>query len=213
MIVLFGGEKGGTGKSTMAVIQSAWRAGHGRDVLLIDADSQRSAQKWNAIRVQDKVEPAITCIALYGNTLADQVRSMTGKFDDIVIDTRGADAPELRSAMLVADLVVTPGRPSQFDLFTLATMDRMVRDAKGFNEKLQARILVNLASTHSQSSEAYEMREACADLENYGLLETTVKDRKAYRLCARDGRACHEFGRPDEKAVLEMNQLGKEIWQ
>jgi chromosome partitioning protein len=213
MILVFGGEKGGTGKSTMAVIQAAWRAAQGRDVLLVDADTQRSATKWAAIRVEEKVQPALTCIALYGETLADQVRQMAGKFQDIVIDTRGADAPELRSAMLVADLLITPGRPSQFDLFTMSTMDRLVHAARGFNPHLQARVLVNLAATHSWSTEAAEMREFCAELQNYGLLETTVKDRKAYRNCVKDGRACHELAKPDEKAVAEMEFLGMEIWK
>lgn len=213
MIIVFGGEKGGTGKSTMAVIQAAWRAGQGREVLLVDADTQRSAQKWAAIRVQDKVQPAITCISLYGDTLADQVRSMASKYQDVVIDTRGADAPELRSAMLVADLLVTPGRPSQFDLFTMSAMDRLVHAAKGFNPRLRARVLVNLAATYSWSTEADEMREFCSDLTNYELLETTVKDRKAYRNCVKDGLACHELTKPDEKAVAEMDALGWEIWK
>lgn len=213
MIIVFGGEKGGTGKSTMAVIQSAWRAGQGREVLLVDADTQRSAQKWAAIRMQDKVSPAITCVSLYGDTLADQVRAMAGKYQDVVIDTRGADAPELRSAMLVADVLVTPGRPSQFDLFTMAAMDRLVHAAKGFNPRLQAKILVNLAPTHSWSTEADEMREFCEELTQYTLLETNVRDRKAYRNCVKDGMACHELTKPDEKAVNEMDRLGWEIWR
>lgn len=213
MIVLFGGEKGGTGKSTMAVIQAAMRALKGRDVALVDADGQKSALKWAAIRTEDKIEPAITCFALYGNTLAEQIRGLAGKFDDIVIDTRGADAPELRSAMLVADVLVTPGQPSQFDLFTLATMDRLVRDARSFNPKLQARILVNQAPTNAASTEAEDMRQMCAELDEYTLLQTTVKSRKAYRQVAKEGRACHEADRPDEKAIAEMEQLSLEIWQ
>lgn len=213
MIILFAGEKGGTGKSTMAVIQAAHRACTGRDVLLVDADHQQSTRQWAEVRMQEKVVPPISCIALYGSTVAEQIRSLASKYDDIVVDARGADGPELRSAMLAADMIVTPGRPSQFDIFTLATMDRLVADARGFNPTLQARILVNMASTHAQSSEADEMREACGDLRNYQVLETTVKERKAYRLCARDGLGCHEFVRPDEKAVFEMDMLAREIWR
>jgi chromosome partitioning protein len=213
MIIVFGGEKGGTGKSTMAVNQAAWRAGQGREVLLVDADNQRSAQKWAAIRVQDKVQPAIACISLYGETLAEQIRGMMPKYQDIVIDTRGADSDELRAAMLVAHLLITPGKPSQFDLFTMATMDRLVKLAKPFNPQLHARILVNMASTQSWSTEADEMRESCEELQNYKLLNTMVKDRKAYRNCAKDGMGCYELARKDEKAIAEMDSLGWEIWK
>lgn len=66
MIVVFGGEKGGTGKSTQSVIQAAYRAGQGREVLLLDADTQKSAMKWSAIRTQSDVQPFIACFPMYG---------------------------------------------------------------------------------------------------------------------------------------------------
>lgn len=43
MIVLFGGEKGGTGKSTLATNLAVWLARQGRDVLLVDTDRLRIA--------------------------------------------------------------------------------------------------------------------------------------------------------------------------
>ena len=46
MIILFGGEKGGTGKTTLAVNLAAMRARAGYDVLLVDADRQESAAAW-----------------------------------------------------------------------------------------------------------------------------------------------------------------------
>ncbi len=46
MIVLVGGEKGGTGKTTLAINLAALRAIRGRDVLLVDTDPQGSASGW-----------------------------------------------------------------------------------------------------------------------------------------------------------------------
>ena len=46
MIVLIGGEKGGTGKTTIATNLAALRAMAGRDVLLVDTDPQGSASYW-----------------------------------------------------------------------------------------------------------------------------------------------------------------------
>ena len=43
MIILIGGEKGGTGKTTIATNLAAKRAMENRDVLLIDTDAQGSA--------------------------------------------------------------------------------------------------------------------------------------------------------------------------
>jgi chromosome partitioning protein len=213
MIVLFGGEKGGSGKSTLAVSFAAMRAAEGRDVLLVDADKQQSASKWNAIREGEGITPMITCVSLFGDSLASQVRAMTPKYDDIVIDTRGSDAPELRSAMLVANTIVTPAQTSQFDLFTFGTMDRLVEQARGFNPDLRALAVVNRAPTNANSTDVDDMREALQSLQQYTLLQSVISERKAFRLTARDGMAVTEFQKPDPKAVSEIRALAGEVWQ
>ena len=213
MILLFGGEKGGTGKTTLAVQMAAYRAASGRDVLLVDADRQGSAMRWTALRVKNQVQPAITCVALYGETLSDQINSMVPRFDDIVVDTRGADAVELRSAMIVADRLITPSRTSQFDIFTLGTVNNLIQQARGFNRKLDACILINCAPTHATSREADEMREAVSELPAYRILSSIVKDRKAFRTVGATGQAVFENGTiQDEKACFEFNMLAKEAW-
>lgn len=211
MILLFGGEKGGTGKTTMALNLAIWRIAQGRDVLLIDADVQGTSSKWLSIRSQEAVEPAVTCVALYGNTLAEQVRKLAPRYQDVIIDSGGADAPELRSAMLVADALVTPISPSQFDLFTMGKMNELVYQSRTYNPGMRAEILVNLAP--ATTDEAGEMREMCAELTNYRLLATTIGVRKAYRTMAKTGRALHEMKPCDKKAAAEIEQLAAEVWQ
>lgn len=212
MIILFGGEKGGTGKTTMAINMAVQRALQGRDVLLIDADKQGSASQWASTRAQERFTPYITCVSILGKALTEQVRALTPKYDDIVIDAGGVDSLELRAGMLVADAIVTPAKPSQFDVFTLSKMDRLVAEARAFNQNLQAGILTNIAPTNPNMTDAQEMADFVDELQNYSLLKTIVKDRKAYRLCARDGMGAAEYLKGDEKAAFEMNQLAKEVW-
>ena len=62
MIVLVGGEKGGVGKTTLAVNLAAMRARAGHDVLLVDADKQASANLWANIRDQERsIHPSAVC--------------------------------------------------------------------------------------------------------------------------------------------------------
>ena len=58
MIVLIGGEKGGTGKTTIATNLAALRAMAGRDVLLVDTDPQGSASYWTTSRDENAIKPA-----------------------------------------------------------------------------------------------------------------------------------------------------------
>lgn len=212
MILLIGSEKGGSGKSTVAVNLAAMRAA-GRDVLLIDADKQGSAQQWYEIRTQDGITPAVMCVCAQGNTLASQVRAMALKFDDVIIDAGGRDSVELRSAMTVADRIITPAMPSQFDIFTLSLMDRLVGEARAWNPSLRASILVNGAPTNPSMTDEADMREYVADLVNYDVMATTVRTRKAYRRCAQTGQAAPELATQDEKATAEMIALAIEAWQ
>jgi chromosome partitioning protein len=212
-ITLLGGEKGGSGKTTIGVSLAAMRAGEGRDVLLVDADKQASASRWNEIRDAEKISPRLTCVSIYGDSLANQIRSLAAKYDDIVIDTRGSDAAELRSAMLVAHVIVTPAQTSQFDIFSFGTMDRLVEQARGFNPDLRALAVINRAPTNARSSDVADMREALASLAQYTLLECVISDRKAFRLTARDGLAVTEYPQADAKAVAEIRALAEEVWR
>jgi chromosome partitioning protein len=209
-----GAEKGGVGKSTTAVNLVVTLAARKRDVLLIGADKQDSAQQWAAARREGGITPAISCISLRGKSLKDEVRAMQGRYDDIVIDAGGQDSIELRAAMMVADILVTPCIPSQFDIFSTFTMDRLVGEVHTINEKLIALLVVNCAPTNTKQSDVADMREALADLRNFTILNTELHARKAYRRCARDGRAVTEYSRSDtdDKAVAEMTALAAEIW-
>ena len=59
MILTVGNTKGGVGKTTLAVNIAAARAMQGRDVLLIDADRQETAQTAISIRAQNDIQPGI----------------------------------------------------------------------------------------------------------------------------------------------------------
>ena len=126
MIVLVGGEKGGVGKTTLAVNLAAMRARAGHDVLLVDADKQASANLWASIRDQEKVAPPVRCVQKRGKGLAADVRDLATRYEDIVIDAGGQDSVELRAAMTIAALAIFPIQPSLFDAATLETLAELV---------------------------------------------------------------------------------------
>ena len=60
MVILIGGEKGGTGKTTLATNLAALRAQSGKDVLLLDTDVQASASYWAQIRDERDITPRVS---------------------------------------------------------------------------------------------------------------------------------------------------------
>ncbi|MGZ8918797.1 MAG: AAA family ATPase [Methylobacter sp.] len=212
MIILIGGEKGGTGKTTIATNLAAMRALTDRDVLLIDTDPQGSANYWAQSRDELKVTPRVACVQKFGKGLPAEVKDLAKRYQDIIIDAGGRDSVELRSALVIAEQVYIPIQPSQFDIWTLNQMDELDETAKGFNPELQARVIISRSSTNPSVHESEDTGKLLTDFLNLDLASVTIRDRIAYRKAAKDGLAVTELKPKDQKAVEEMESLYKEVF-
>jgi len=213
MIVLIGGEKGGTGKTTIATNLAAKRALAGRDVLLIDTDQQGSANYWAQSRDESGAKPRrVACVQKFGKGLQAEVQDLAKRYQDIVIDAGGRDSVELRAALVVADKAYIPIQPSQFDIWTLDRMDELVRSAQGFNPGLRALVVISRVSTNPSVSESKDTQEILADFAHLALSGVVVRDRIAYRKAARDGFCVDELKPKDPKASEEIEALYAEVF-
>lgn len=214
--ILFGGEKGGTGKSTLATNIAAMRARAGRDVLLLDTDKQATSSKWATVREEEGVAPSLFSVQKFGKGIPTLVQDLQNRYDDIIIDAGGRDNPELRYALAVAEKAFIPVLPSDFDAWTIRDMDRLIEMAKSFNPDLTAHIVISRASTHPQSREAEGTREDILgeQLEQLAVTNTVIYERVAYRKAARNGQVVVELSNKDrdEKAILEIESLYKEVF-
>ncbi len=212
-IVLFGGEKGGTGKTTLATNMAAMLALKGRDVLLLDTDRQGTASFWATIREDTEIEPRIPCVQKFGKGLAAQVRDLADRYDEIIIDAGGRDSMELRYSLGVCDRAYIPVQPFQFDIWTIRQMEELVEMAQGLNENLQAYIVLNRVSTNPAVREDEETREFfhAEGFEHLGLLDSVIRDRIAFRKSSREGLSVVEW-KQDKKAVNEMDRLFQEVY-
>ncbi|NOU12635.1 MAG: AAA family ATPase [Methylococcaceae bacterium] len=212
MIILIGGEKGGTGKTTLATNLAAMRALAGRDVLLIDTDPQGSANYWAQSRDDENVSSRVACVQKFGKGLPTEVKDLAHRYQDIIIDAGGRDSVELRSALVVTQKIYIPIQPSQFDIWTLNQMDELVETAKAFNPDLQARVIISRSSTNPSVHESDDTGKLLADFPNLELANVTIRDRIAYRKAAKDGLAVTELKPKDPKAVEEMEALYQEVF-
>lgn len=215
MIVLVGVEKGGTGKTTLSVSLAAMRAMAGRDVLLVDADHQGSAQEWARLRAeQSEFIPmaSITCVSKHGPKAGHDIALMKSRFDDIIVDAGGRDSVELRAAMVIAERMVMPVRPSQFDTWTLGPMIQLVNDARARGNNLTPILVINAASPNPQVREAEELAEELAEHDEFYVSPHVLCDRIAYRKAVRSGMCVLEMPGADPKAVQELKTLYKEVF-
>ena len=212
MILLVGGQKGGVGKTTLAVNLAAMRSRAGRDVLLVDADRQGSANLWAGIRREQARNASVPCVQKVGKGLAADIRDLATRYEDIVIDAGGQDSVELRAAMAIAELALFPIQPSMFDAATLETLADLVAQAQALNRKLVAGVVINLASTHPLVKEAQEAKDLVAEYDDLRSLDVVIRERIIFRKSARGGLCVFESADRDRFAETEMNALYREVF-
>jgi len=209
MIILVGSQKGGCGKSTMAINIASSLASMGKDVVIVDADRQSSCSDWIQYR-SETVSTKIHCVAKYGN-ITSTLKDLATRYEYVVCDVAGRDSQELRSAMVGADLLLSPIRPSQPDINTIPHLAEVFQQAKDINSNLKGLVVLNMCPTHPLINEADLAESFLTEIAGLTLSETRIHDRKAYRDLFSDGLGAVEGKNP--KARQEINKLTKEILQ
>lgn len=212
MILMLAGEKGGCGKTTIAVNMATMRQKYNPDLLLIDTDKQSTASYFCARRAESLMPASINNIQLFDSAVRTETNKFKDKYGDIIIDAGGRDSSELRNGLVVAHKVLFPIRPSQFDLWTVDRLSNLVSTAQDFNSDLEAYVVLNLVSTHYKDAEAEKAKELIRDFGNLKLLEARLGDRVVYRKSAIEGLGVVENKDLDPKAVNELKTLYSEIY-
>lgn len=211
MILLIGGEKGGTGKTTIATNVAAMMINRNKNVLLVDTDKQESSSSWCAERQDNPLVKRIPCVQKFGKGLSREIEELSKYYSDIIIDAGGRENDELRLAMGVADKMYVPLKATQFDIWTINNLDKLVNEMKIVNRDLEVYIVMNMASTHPSISAYKKVLTIIEDIPNLKVLTNPIHERISYIKAAQKGLCVHELDKPDLKAIEEINYLYNEM--
>ena len=185
----FVNQKGGVGKTTLAVNVAAELARRDRRVLLLDADPQGSALDWQAQRGRLEHPPLVSVVGFARDTIHREVKSLGEGYDAVVIDAPGRAEAVARAVILAADVVVIPVQPSPYDIWASADVLKLIEESTVYKAELAAAWLINRRIVNTSIG-----RDIRAQLSDHGprLLEGTVAQRVIYSEAAALGMAVHE---------------------
>jgi len=211
VIIIAGGIKGGSGKTTVATNLAVIRAGEGHDVLLVDADDQETATDFTNLRnEQEGMSIRYTGIKLTGAAVRTEILKLRPKYQDIIIDTGGRDTTSQRAAMTIADMLLVPFVPRSFDVWTLEKVGTLVDEMRTVNPNLLACTFLNRADPRGQdNSDAGDVLRDCSSLHFIGL---QLGARKAFSNAAAQGMSVTELRHTDSKAVNEIMLLYRYVF-
>jgi chromosome partitioning protein len=193
-VIAFVTQKGGAGKTTLAVNCAVAAERTGLKTLILDLDPQGSAEAW----YQDREAESPRLVAIGSWKLPDAMAmAKAGGYDLVVIDTPGRDEPSVTAAVRAADFVVIPCRPTPVDMKatppTVATVQRLKKPA-----------VFVLSQTPPRGE---RVREAEVGLAMFGVVcPVRIVARAAYQDAHGAGLGVLEFD-SEGKASAEIAQL------
>ena len=211
MIIVVGGIKGGSGKSTIATNLTVMCAIAGQDVLLIDADDQETASDFTALRNETQSDKAsYTCIKLTGAAVRTETMRLAKKYQTIIIDSGGRDTVSQRAALTIADVALIPFLPRSFDVWTLEKVSKLIDEIKTINPNLQSYSLINRADAKGQDNN--DAAGFLGETTTLNFINVILGARKSFGNAAATGLSVVELKPKDTKAVAEIETLFKYLF-
>lgn len=200
-------QKGGTGKTTLALNLAAGLSQRG-STLVLDADPQGSISQWAGMNEESDL-PVVRHVA-HGDLsahIAKEVR--THRY--LVVDCPPASQTATVGSILNnVDMVLVPIQPSPVDLWASVDIAEAVRSSQMRNPQLKAFLILN--QKDSRNALTKSMYEALAELE-FPTLRAGLSRRAAYRSAAMEGTSVYGLGHRGKAAAQEVEAIIMELLQ
>ena len=225
-VIAVANQKGGCGKTTLTMNLAGVLSIEAKmKVLVIDADPQASAQHW-AMRAGES-GMGFEVLTHPHEDIHRKVRELATKgYDVILIDcppgasqlSTGKDSQTSisRMALLAADLVIVPVRPSMLDYLASHQLLPLLRDVGVLKENQRVFIVVNgkPPGRTRAGAEALSVAEEVFKIHGVDIkvLQSEVTTRQAFVLSPTMGQTVISY-EPAGKAAEEIRKLAEEIAQ
>lgn len=207
MKILVANQKGGVGKSTLAVCLAAYAAKLDR-TLLLDLDPQGTSTLWAKVRQHDQPDRPTVDFKhvkkqhdMSNDIFLDSIDSMSTEYKYVFLDAGGRDGFEMRAGMLLCDRLLIPIRAAQADAWALEDMLDLIKKCNDFRETpVDVRIVMNAVRTGFTPKRVLEIKKFVRDKLGLNLAQFMILERTCFDECMSEGLGVHEL--PETKSQI-----------
>jgi chromosome partitioning protein len=197
-------QKGGTGKTTLAVhLALAFAKLHNLKIAIIDTDPQGSLGKWFVVRSEKKVSNenlTFKTASLWGAQY--ESKTLKKDHDIVIIDTPPKIESDARPSIEAADLVLIPVTPSHVDFWAT---EAIIEIAKKAGKK----IFIQINRANERSKLVKKTHEYIKSI-NVKSTNTLIGHRQIYASSMGEGKTAIEKQKKSN-AVEEIKKLSEQI--
>lgn len=204
MIFGFVNQKGGVGKTTLALNVAASFARRGARVLVVDADPQASAMDWSEARTEALPVPVV---GLPRSTIHREIVELARDYEHVFIDAPPRVTDLSRAIIVACDIVVIPVQPSPLDVWAAGEVVALLTEARVFKPSSRATFVINRKIANSAIGR--DVRDALANFD-VPTCATAIAQRVVFAEAAASGRAAFEAD-PAGPAATEIEALSDEL--
>lgn len=205
LIISVTNQKGGVGKSTLALNLASYFSRSGVPSAVVDTDAQGSIASLVGTFGEGDAYGTVNLVARKTFGSFSELANLK-KYEVLLIDTPPYLSTDLAEIFRISDFVLVPTKPAAFDMFAIEGTLELIRKAQKQKPDLKVGVVINMSMPGSKHVE-----EIRTYLKNKGVsvLATEIVKRVEFERCLLSHDSI--FASTDEKAKDEIKNLGDEI--
>lgn len=193
-VITFANPKGGSGKTTSAMLLAEQIQAAGAAVAILDCDPNQNIVQWGAAREKQGLAiPFLIVPVPDEEAILDSIDSMRDKADYLIVDLEGTASQTVTYAVSQSDLVLVPFEPTPMEARQAARAVQLIRNTgRMSNRTIRHALLLTRVNAAFQTNDEKDVRKETQS-NDIPVLKTAIVRRAAYTRIFREGALLSEL--------------------